>query len=186
LMKSILAGVILAVVIVAATSTWRVGDGEVHVVCPMTVGGSFDAKTTALTGSVQAAGGASSAFEGSLAVDLRTLDTGIGLRNEHLREKYLEVNKASGFDTATLTKIDLIGMNTDAPEGKGAFTGSLTVHGVTKMVTGSVEVRREGAGLHVKALFPVTLSDYGIPAPRYLGVGVKDTVRVEVMFAVTH
>jgi hypothetical protein len=37
----------------------------------------------------------------------------------------------------------------------------------------------------VKASFPVNLSDYSIREPRYLGVGVKNTVRVEVAFAVT-
>jgi polyisoprenoid-binding protein YceI len=61
----------------------------------------------------------------------------------------------------------------------------LTLHGVTKMVTGAVDVRQAGAGLRVKASFPVNLSDYSIRKPRYLGIGVKDTVQVEVAFAVT-
>jgi YceI-like protein len=78
----------------------------VRVICPMTIGGSFDAKTTALRGSVTASASDSPVFDGSLAVDLRTLDTGIALRNEHLRENYLEVDKGPGFDTATLSKID--------------------------------------------------------------------------------
>ena len=118
-------------------------------------------------------------------MDLRTLDTGIGLRNEHLRENYLEVDKGPGFDTATLSEIDLKGLNPDAPEGKGSFTGVLTLHGVTKTVTGAVDVRQAGGGLRVKASFPVNLPDYSIRKPRYLGVGVKDTVQVEVTFAVT-
>jgi hypothetical protein len=59
------------------------------------------------------------------------------------------------------------------------------LHGVTKMVTGAVDVRQVGAGLRVKASFPVKLSDYSINKPRYLGIGVKDTVQVEVAFAVT-
>jgi hypothetical protein len=53
-----------------------------------------------------------------------------------------------------------------------------------KTVTGAVDVRQAGAALRVKASFPVLLSDYNIPKPRYLGVGVKDTVQVEVIFAV--
>ena len=170
---------------VATANTWRVGQGDVRVICPMTIGGSFDAKTTALSGSVTAGASGSQAFDGSLAVDLRTLDTGIGLRNEHLRENYLEVGKGPGFDTATLSEIDLNGFNPDAPEGKGSFTGLLTLHGVTKTVTGTVDVRQAGAGLRVKASFPVDLSDYSIRKPRYLGVGVKDTVQVEVAFAVS-
>ena len=183
-MKSILIAVALMGV-TTATNTWHVGQGDVRVICPMTIGGSFDAKTTAISGSVTASANGSRAFDGSLAVDLRTLDTGIGLRNEHLRETYLEVTKGPGFDTATLSQIDLQGVSPDAPEGKGSFTGALTLHGVTKSVSGSLDVRQSGAALRVKAAFPVILTDYSIRQPRYLGVGVKDTVTVEVTFAVT-
>lgn len=61
------------------------------------------------------------------SADLRTIDTGISLRNDHLREKYLEVDKAAGYDKATLSEVDLKGLNPDAPEGKGSFTGSLMI-----------------------------------------------------------
>ena len=170
---------------VTAAGTWRVGSGDVRVICPMTIGGNFDARTTALSGAVTARGSGSAALDGSLAVDLRTLDTGINLRNEHLRENYLEVTKGPGFDTATLSEIDLKGVDPDAPEGKGSFTGVLRLHGVTKTVTGTIDVRQAGTDVHVKASFPVNLADYSIRKPRYLGVGVKDTVTVEVAFAVT-
>jgi polyisoprenoid-binding protein YceI len=184
-MKSTLVVLGLAGATVVAANTWRVGQGDVRVNCPMTIGGSFDARTTALSGSVTASANGSRVFDGSLTVDLRTLDTGIGLRNEHLRENYLEVDKGPGFDTATLSEIDLIGLNPDAPEGSGSFTGSLTLHGVTRAVTGAVDVRQSGAGFRVKASFLVTLADFSIRKPRYLGIGVKDTVQVDVAFAVT-
>jgi len=183
-MKSILIGVALAGVTAAANS-WQVDHGDVRVICPMTIGGSFEARTTAISGAVTASAGGTHAFDGSLAVDLRTLDTGIGLRNEHLRGTYLEVTRGPGFETATLSDIDVRGVTPDAPEGRGSFTAALTVHGVTKPVTGAIDVRRSGAGLHVTAAFPVTLADYSIRRPRYLGVGVKDTVTVQVTFAVT-
>ena len=183
-MKTTLVGLVLAGATVVTASTWRVGQGDVRVICPLTIGGSFDAKTTALSGSLTESASGSRAFDGSLAVDLRTLDTGIGLRNEHLKD-YLEVDKGPQFDTATLSEIDVNGFNPDAPEGKGSFTGLLTLHGVTQTVTGVVDVRRTGAGLHVKASFPVDLPLYSIRKPRYLGIGVKDTVQVEVSFAVS-
>jgi polyisoprenoid-binding protein YceI len=169
----------------AAAGTWRADQGDVRVICPMTVGGSFDAKTTAVSGSVTASTSGSPALEGTFAVDLRTLDTGIGLRNEHLRKNYLEVDKGTGYDQAVLSEIELKGLNPDAPEGKGSFSGSLTLHGMKKAVAGPVDVRRAGASLRMKASFPVSLSDYGIPEPRYLGIGVRNTVQVEVAFAVT-
>ena len=183
---STLVGLVLAGATVVAADTWRVGTGDVRVICPMTIGGSFDAKTTALSGSVTASAGGSRAFDGSLAVDLRTLDTGIDLRNEHLRENYLEVEKGPRFDTATLSEIDLNGFNPDAPEGKGSFTGRLTLHGVTQTVTGAVDVRQAGGGLRVKASFPDQPVRTTASANRATsGVGVTDTVQVEVAFAVS-
>ena len=184
-MKSTLVVLVFTSVAIGGTPTWHAGQSDVRVVCPMTVGGSFDAKTTALSGAVTPGASGSPALEGTFAVDLRTLDTGIGLRNDHLREKYLEIDKGAGYDKAVLSDIDLKGLNPDAPEGKASFTGSLTVHGVKKTVTGPVEVKKTGSGLRVKASFPVNLSDYNIPEPRYLGVGVKNTVQVEVTFTAT-
>src|SRR2546426_700062 len=133
------------VITMAAAGTWRVGQADVRIKCLMTIGGSFDAKTTALSGSLTTSAAHPPAFDGTLDVDLRTIDTGINLRNEHLREKYLEVDKGAGYDKAVLSEIDLKGLKPDAPEGKGSFTGSLMLHGVKKTVSGPVEVRKAGA-----------------------------------------
>jgi polyisoprenoid-binding protein YceI len=168
-----------------AAEAWRVGQAELSVKCPITIGGSFDAKTTALTGMLTANATRQPVFDGALTVDLRTLDTGIGLRNDHLREKYLEVEKGAGYDRAVLSDIDLQGLNTDAQEGKGSFTGSLMLHGVKKTVSGPLEIRKGNTGLRVRASFPVNLPDYNIAEPRYLGVGVRNTVQVTVTFIAT-
>lgn len=184
-MKVVMTAVALAGVAVVTPNSWRVVQGDVRVICPMTIGGSFEAKTIALSGSVTISAANPQAFEGMLAVNLRTLDTGIGLRNEHLRKNYLEVDNGPAFEVATLSGIALQGVNPDATGGKGSFTGSLTLHGLTKAVTGSVEIRQVSARLRVKATFPVRLPDFNIPKPRHLGIGVEDTVRVEVDFDVS-
>jgi polyisoprenoid-binding protein YceI len=182
----LLVGLSLAVVAVAAEGVpWRIGASEVSVKCPMTVGGSFDATTSALSGTLTASASNPSALEGSVSVDLRSLDTGIALRNEHLREKYLEVDKGAGYDQAVLSDVVLQGLNPGAAAGKGSFTGLLTLHGVKKAVNGPVEVRQAGTGWRVRASFPVNLPDYNIEKPRYLGVGVRDTVQVSVAFTAT-
>jgi hypothetical protein len=121
-MKSTLIALVVAARTLAAPGEWRVGESAVRVICPMTVGGSFDVKTAALSESMTASPGGSSYFDGSLAVDLRTLDSGIDLRNEHLRTTYLEVDRWPNYQTATVSAIDLIGLNLDAPDGKGSFT----------------------------------------------------------------
>jgi polyisoprenoid-binding protein YceI len=181
-MKSILISLVLIGATATSLNTWKVGQGEVRVTCSMTVGGSFEVTTTAISGSVAPASDGSPALEGNLVVDLRTLDTGIGLRNRHLRESYLEVDKTPGFEIATLSEIHLAGLDARMPEGKGSFTGLLRLHGMSNPVTGPVDVRAAGAGRRVRASFPVDLPAHAIPKPRYLGVGVKDTVHVEVTF----
>ncbi len=161
-------------------ASWRVERADVRVTCPLTVGGSFEARTTALTGALSAAEAPPAALAGSLSVDLRTLDTGIGLRNEHMKEQYLEVGKGAGFDTAMLSDVRLAGALPSSFQGRTTFTGELLLHGVTKTVTGPAEVRREGSSIRVEASFPVVLAEYGIPKPQYLGVGVRDEVKVKV------
>lgn len=158
---------------------WAVTSGRVRVVCPLTVGGSFDAVTTAITGSV-AAGTSGGALAASFAVDLTQLDTGIGLRNNHMRDKYLETGRGEGFADTRLTDVVLAGLDPSAPDGRGTFTGRLLLHGVTQEVSGPVEIRRQGSALRVTARFPIQLPGFGIAKPRFLGVGVRDEVTVHV------
>jgi len=159
-------------------SAWRIARGDVRVTCPLTVGGSFEARTTSLRGALALAAPSPAALGGELAVDLATLDTGIPLRNEHLREKYLETGKGEGFGTAVLSDIRLPDASAGFT-GRTRFTGTLLLHGTRHAVAGQAEIRRDsGAALRVDATFAVNLADYGIAAPRYLGVGVKDEVQV--------
>jgi len=117
---------------------------------------------------------------GEIAVDLKTLDTGIGLRNEHMRTQYLEVGKGQGFDTAALSDVHLLDLGGDAGQGRTRFTGTLLLHGTKRPIAGQADIRREGAAARVDASFPVVPAEYGIASPRYLGVGVKDAVQVKV------
>ena len=187
---AVVAGAIAATLIAggaraADPAAWRVDRSDVRVVCPLTVGGSFEATTSTLAGSLAPVSTRPAAFGGVLTVDLRTLDTGIGLRNEHMRDHYLEVGKGEGFDTAVLSDVDLGEVAAENLHGRTRFTGTLLLHGVSKAVAGPADVRRDGTSVHVDATFPVTLADYGIPKPRYLGIGVKDVVQVKVSLVAT-
>lgn len=165
----------------AQDPAWRVTAGDLVVVCPLTVGGSFEARTRSLTGQLRVDPSQPGRVAGELTVDLRTLDSGIGLRNTHMRDNYLEVGRGDGFDRAVLSDIVL---GTDAATASGAvdFTASLLVHGVRKPVSGRARVTRSEGDVRVEAAFPLTLADFEIPEPRYLGVGVKDQVQVKVKF----
>jgi polyisoprenoid-binding protein YceI len=158
-------------------------DGTIAVRCPLTVGGSFDAKTKALNGQLTVDPEKQGAIDGTLSVDLRTLETGIGLRDNHMRENYLEVQKGEGYDSAILSDIHLDGVDPAQPVGKTSFRGVLQLHGQQREVTGTAEIRSADPSLRVQASFPVKVSEFGIASPKYLGVGVRDQVTVSVNFS---
>ena len=169
----------------ADTAPFRVAGGDVRVVCPLTVGGSFEAKATSFSGTVALATPRPAAFEGDLTVDLRTLDTGIELRNHHMLDTYLEVGKGTGYETAVLSDIHLGDVDAATFQGRTPFTGTLLLHAARKPVAGEADIRREGSNVRVAASFPVRLDEFGIPPPRYLGVGVKNEVQVRTSFLAT-
>jgi polyisoprenoid-binding protein YceI len=139
----------------------------------MTIGGNFEAKTTALSGTVTPTNGG--AMKGALRVELVKLQTGISLRDRHLRENYLEVQKGADYSVAKLDNIKV-----ERFPGKTTFKGTLTLHGQQREVTGTADVQQEGKGFRVEATFPLQISAFQIPEPKYLGVGVQDEITVKV------
>jgi hypothetical protein len=123
---SVVAGALAAAAAGADGPAWQVTRGDVRIVLPMKPGGAFDAKTTALTGRLVPREGKPMPIDGAL-VDLSTIDTGIELRNRHMRENHLEIQKGAGFDKARLTDLRL----TDAADagftGRTGFTATLRI-----------------------------------------------------------
>jgi polyisoprenoid-binding protein YceI len=121
-----------------------------------------------------------------LEVDLNTVDTGIALRDDHMRsEGWLDTAK---YPKAIFETTSVKFLKGDEYEVKGKFT----MKGVTKDVTTRVKVRYlpesaetrskrfEGDILHIAGKIPVKLADYGviIPAP---GKGkVAETVTISI------
>jgi len=157
----------------SADDAFKITAAEVAVVCPLTIGGEFEAKTTAMTGAVTPAN--NGVVNGSFTVDLMKLETGITLRDRHLRNNYLEVQKGPDFAVARMVNLKL-----DRVPGKGTLRGLLTLHGQQREVSGTADIQPQGAGYRVEASFPVRISEFQIPEPTYLGVGVKDEVTVRV------
>lgn len=158
---------------------YRVTDAEVTVVCPLTVGGSFEAKSKEVRGEVAARADQPGTLDGALHVNLQTLATGIGLRDRHMRENYLEVQKGPEFATATLEQIRL-----ERLEGTTTVTGVLLLHGQRREVSGTAAIKEQDGRLRVQAQFPLKVSEFEIPKPTYLGVGVRDEIQVKVNMTV--
>lgn len=118
----------------------------------------------------------SDSLAGDFEFDLNVLDTGIGLRNEHMKEKYLEVKKFPSAKLSlkplSLTKKDI------ANKIEKEFAGTLSLHGVEKPITGKFTYAPQEK-LAV-ARFTINVSDYKIDVPKYLGVTVSETVDIEV------
>jgi hypothetical protein len=169
----------------AGAPAWQITRADVRVVCPLTVGGSFEARATSMAGTLALTSPRPLALAGDVSVDLRTLDTGISMRNGHMRDNYLEVGKGAGFDTAVLSDIRLPDGDAATLSGRTRFSGTLLLHGTRRAVAGDADVRRDGSSVRVDAAFAVRLEDYAIAPPRYLGVGVKDEVMVKVSLTAT-
>lgn len=107
---------------------------------------------------------------GEAEFDLTKLKTGISLRDTHMKEKYLETKK---YPKAKLKLLTL-------PEGSGAFTGELTLHGVTKRVYGAAAIDLKDGKLHAVASFPIDVTDFKISVPEFMEITVAKRVEVVV------
>jgi len=163
-----------------ASDAYKVSSGEITVMCPLTVGGSFEAKTKNLSGDVTPASDEQGAVRGALKVELQTLETGIGIRDRHMKNNYLEVEKGPEFSTAMIEDIRVEKM-----AGKTVFTAMLSLHGQKRKVTGAAELQQKDGSIKVQAQFPLKVSDFDIPAPTYLGVGVRDEIQIKVSLMAT-
>jgi hypothetical protein len=159
--------------------SYHITEARVAVVCALTVGGGFEARTTTVDGGLTPEDGSRS-FSGAVRVDLATLETGIGLRDQHMRDIYLETRRGESFATARVENIRI-----DRTEGHGAFEAVLILHGERRPISGIVDLQRRLDGtVNVRAHFPVSLGAFQIRPPRYLGVGVQDQVEVRVALVV--
>ena len=165
--------------------SWRLEKGEVKVLVPLKPGGAFAATTSSVSGTLTLEGAKPAHLAGDVSLDLTTLDTGIALRNQHLKENYLEVAKGDGFNKAVLSDIQLAEASGETFDGTTPFTGTMLLHGVKKPVAGTVEIHSEGTSRRVRAEFPLVLTDWGVTPPEYLGVGVGSRLLVKVTLTAT-
>jgi polyisoprenoid-binding protein YceI len=114
-------------------------------------------------------------------VDLRTLDTGIGLRNRHMKENYLETDKYPM--TSYKGKIIYVEKVSDN-ESKVTLDGSMFIHGVTKPLKVNGNIFPVDGGYRIKAFFEVLLTDYNIEIPKLMFMKISNTMRLVLDFYV--
>jgi polyisoprenoid-binding protein YceI len=128
----------------------------------LTPAGDFKAKMDDVKGEAIVKGDTVEA--NNVIVNLKSMKTGLPLRDKHGKEKYLEVEKYP----------NTIGINAKGQNGKGK--AMIELRGVKKEVEGTYKI----VGNEVLADFPIKLSDFKISGIKYMGVGVDDDVKVHV------
>ena len=123
---------------------------------------------------------------GSIAFDLESLETGIALRDRHLKENYLQTARYPKA-TLALSSIDLKPLPASASYKNASlpFEGVLSLHGAERPVGGEAKLTREGSKVSAAASFTIDIREFGIDVPSYLGITVAEKVQVKVSFSGT-
>jgi polyisoprenoid-binding protein YceI len=112
-------------------------------------------------------------------VDLASLDTGIGLRNRHMRDNYLETDEfpfASFAGRVARLEVEdsgLLRVNT---------RGTFSIHGVERAREIDCSAERIAPSLRVRCAFQVTLSDHEIPIPKLMFMKIDEVMEVDLEF----
>lgn len=163
-MSKILLG---SLVLVSGLSAWG---QNFKIYVTLNPAGDFIAESNMVTG--QATEDEKGLIEASgVKVDVKSLKTGISLRDDHMQNKYLESAKFPSLELKIAKGKD----------GKG----QAIVIGKGKQVKVSGTYEKIDGGKKIKVTFPTKVSDYGISDINYKGIGVEDEVKVELILPLT-
>ncbi len=124
-----------------------------------------------------------SGASGSIRVNLKSLDTGLSLRNQHMRENHLHTNE---FPDAVFTITSIISAEpANISAGGTANTlvrGQLELHGVKKQyeMLGQIAYDPAAGSLKVSYKWNILLKDHDIPRPEFLFMKLSDTQQITV------
>lgn len=119
-----------------------------------------------------------------VTVPLASLTTGIGLRDRHMREKYLQVDK---FPDAVLElPWSAVKLPENGQTSEGTAQGKMSLHGKSKDVQVKYRILRTGNSFQVTGNIPLNIKDYDIDVPSYLGVTVQPDIDARASFTAEH
>ena len=123
----------------------------------------------------------SSAF--SLKVDLRTLDTGIEMRNRHMRDNYLETDK---YPYAVYEgKLVQAEKNKEGGFFEVVVEGIMEIHGKQNPLTVSGTVNGTGDLYEITCQAEIKLGDFDIKIPQLLIMKISEVIKLELNFYIS-
>jgi polyisoprenoid-binding protein YceI len=144
---------------------------------------SFDGHTRRVQGWIEwNAADLADSTSWQVEVDLTRLETGIGIRDQHMRDNHLHTDKypTAVFRGSSLQDISAPAL-VEGAELQMVLVGQLTLHGISRERRIPVTVRMLSSdAMQVEATFRVSLADHDIPRPRFLLLKLADSQEVEV------
>ncbi|MHA7271064.1 YceI family protein [Arthrobacter sp. HLT1-20] len=134
--------------------------------------------------------GRTSDVEGQVTIDGTSLSaaqvtvamTSVATDNNSRDSQFLGILKTAEFPTSTFTLTQAVDIAA-IKDGVAAVSavGDLTVAGVTKSVTVSLQAQTTASGVEVQGSIPIVFSDFGIAAPNLGFVKVEDSGSIEML-----
>jgi len=112
-------------------------------------------------------------------VDLNTLKTGIGLRDSHMRENYLETDQFPFAEfTGKLVQLPTLIAGTKTPV---KAVGKFKIHGIEREmeVSGYLTLEQNGK-IELNASFEILLADYKIALPKLVFYELAEEQKVTI------
>ena len=144
---------------------------------------NFEGKTSAVEGFIALDTTLYKNSRINLSVYLDSIDTGIGLRNKHMREKYLETDK---FPVANYSGTIINVKHLSYSETEIETEGILKIHGIEKEYEISGKLFNYGKLYRVDAGFNVSLKDFNIEQPTFLFISVDDNIILKCVIYFTN
>lgn len=118
----------------------------------------------------------------SFQFPLNTLNTGIKLRDKHMKKKYLEtkahpnaVFEVKSWDIPNADQLFSTGLDT-------TLSGTLTIRKIPQKVDVQLQLTPEGKNLKVLAKLKTKISDFNIELPSFMGITVAEDIDLQIAF----
>lgn len=185
-LRSLLALSLLAIPVVAYAQarTFTVGSGSRVAFTSSAPLETISGTSSSLRGSLSVNPASLSSASGRIEVPVRSLRTGLDLRDEHLHgDGWLDAGR---YPNAVFELDSVEGATALVPnqEARVTVVGRFTLHGQTRTVRAETRVKLvTGDGpdsLRIRSRFNVSLPDYGVSVPALVRAKVSDTITVNI------